>query len=345
MAQLESQLKTLDENQPQPPRTPRVLYADVNQQVLAVCLANNRASAALITDEGGVMIGSNGMSKENCLGLFAFFNILWDGSPYTRDRLTTESCRLVGRRFTLSIMLQEGVLRKLVEIDSGVSRSTGFLARMLLAQPTSTCGSRPYKEPPADDPAMHAFNDRIAALLDMPLPLDSAADDARLSPPKLGFTPEAKAHWVEYFNEVERRIAKHQVYATIPDFASKSAENVARLAGCFHVFCYGVTGEISLETMQSAIAIAAWHLDETLRIFENIDTPQNISDALLLWDWLQQKGLSSVSLSHLRTHAPSALRKGDRCKKAVELLKERHFLLGEDRKPLQLNPLAMQGVL
>ena len=331
--------------EPSLPLSPRIIYEDVNQETLAVSLSKARPFAALISDEGGIVVGGNGMSTEKCLGYFAFLNRLWDGfAAFIRDRLTVESCQLRGRRFTVSLMLQEAVLRKLVAVDHGASRSTGFLARFLLACPNSTMGSRLYREPPQQaDRAMNAFNERIAEILALPLPY-SGDDDGSLQSPELHLSIDAKNLWVKYFNSVEERISRHAEFASIPDFASKSAENAVRLAGCFHIFCHGISGKIEAETMRRAIAVANWHLQETLLLFETIDTPQEIQDALLLWDWLKLKQPQNITLTYLRNYAPNRLRSGERHKKAVEVLLEHNYLLKDEKREhhLRINPEALK---
>lgn len=340
LAGAESELKQLMQKQPQPPRKPILLYEDANQQALVKSLYFNHPSAGVVSDEGGLVSGSQGMNKDNCLNYFATLNKLWDGGSIGRTRVTDQSFSLKGRRVTFSLMMQEAILRKLIAIDNSSSRSSGFLARMLLAHPISTQGDRDYVEPPASLYEMEVFHRRITDLLNMPLPMDE--DRLNLAPPELLLSQEAKKIWIDYHNFVERRIRKHSELATIPDFASKSADNAARIAGCFHIFEHGITGNISAETMQKAIAVASWHLSETLSLFEHIDIPQETKDALLMLDWLKVKGLHDTTLSYIRNHCPNSLRSDGKHKKALELLRE-HGCLLPDEKAVRLNPMAMEG--
>ena len=78
-------------------------------------------------------------------------------------------------------------------------------ARALFANPISTQGTRMYREATADMPALRAFEARLRELLDVPLTYDEAR---RLALPTLSLTPEAKAAWVEFYNEVERELAE-----------------------------------------------------------------------------------------------------------------------------------------
>ena len=59
----------------------------------------------------------------------------------------------------------------------------------------------------------------------------------------------------------------------IKDFASKAAENAARLAALFHLFS-GKIGDISTEDMEQAITLTHWYLCEARRLLE--PSPHNL---------------------------------------------------------------------
>jgi putative DNA primase/helicase len=324
-------LEDLLKQKPTPPVCPQLFYTDINQQTLSVVLASHRPSAGLISDEAGLFVGSNGMAPEACLGFFAFLNTLWDGGEYNRHRLNMQDARLVGRRFTCSLMMQPSVMMHLLSMGKGIGRDIGFLARMFMIQPTPTAGTRDYQEPPETLPYLGAFSRRIRALLDTPLPVDEQASDGRLMPPSLKLNDAAKALWVDYYHEVEYAMKPYGNLVEIQDFASKSAENAARLAACFHVFERGIDGIIHENTMHNAITCARWFLREALRIFAQHDKPQNTLDAESLWAWCVHKNHETVTLSTISRYGPNHLRKHrQRYKMAVNLLQEHGFLIKKD---------------
>jgi hypothetical protein len=331
---LKGQLAYVLENEPKKPFNPFCLYTDVNQQSLAVALQDNRPSAALISDEAGLFIGSNGMRAEDCMGFFSFLNKLWEAGAYSRQRLTTANAHLVGRRFTCSLMMQPGVMQSLLRLGGGMGRDIGFLARMLITEPPSSAGSRVYEEPPSFCPAMHRFAQRIRACLDKPLPMDAFAEDQRLKPPVLDFSPQAKALWITHYNDVESQLKPYAHLSSIPDFARRSAEQAARLAGCFHVFTHDSHDEIAEGTMRQAITVAGWFLQETLRIFGNHDQPQEVLDAEALWAWCMHKDFETLTLSLISRYGPNPLRKHrERYRAAVNLLQGHGFLIKKDHAP------------
>lgn len=295
---------------------PRLRYEDVNPQSLAFMLAAGHPSAALWSDEGGMVTGSLGMGKDSLLGFISGLNRLWDGGAIHHDRKQAQSVHLEGRRLTVSLMVQPLVLRELTARGGGLTRGSGFLARYLVAAPLSTMGARLYQEAPQGMPRLTAFHNRIRELLDSALPLD---DQDRLAPPMLRLSAGAFSVWREYHDEIERELKPLGEYTTVCDFAAKSAENAARIAGCLHVF-EGAQGAIPHETMQHAATLARWYLREALRVLDVLDEPQAWADARLLDAWLAEAGDSPIR--NVLRLGPGPLRDKVRRNAAIEVLAE-----------------------
>jgi putative DNA primase/helicase len=279
-------------------------------------LATGHPSAALWSDEGGMVTGSLGMGKDSFLGFMAGLNRLWDGGAIHHDRKQAQSVHLEGRRLTVSLMVQPLVLRELALRGGGLTRGSGFLARYLVAAPLSTMGGRLYREAPDGMPYFAGFHRRIRELLDAALPLD---DQRRLCPPMLRLSAGAFSVWRDYHDEIERELKPLGDYATVCDFAAKSAENAARIAGCMHIF-EGALGAIPHETMERAATLARWYLREALRVLDVLDEPQAWVDARLLDAWLTEAGNSSIR-DVLRL-GPTPLREKARRDAAIEVLAE-----------------------
>ena len=213
-------------------------------------------------------------------------------------------------------MVQPLVLQELAERSGGLTRGSGFLARYLVAAPMSTMGERLYRESPKGMPRLATFHTRIRELLDSPLPKD---DQGRLSSPVLPLSPDAFKAWRKYHDEIERELKPLGEYETVCDFAAKSAENAARIAGCIHVF-EGAQGAIPHDTMQRATTLARWYLREALRALDVLDEPQAWTDARLLDAWLAAAG-DSPTRDVLRL-GPGPLRDKARRDAATRLLAE-----------------------
>lgn len=272
--------------QPRELTAPRLRYEDVNPQSLPYLMATGHPSAALWSDEGGMVTGSHGMGKDSLLGFMAGLNRMWDGGAIRQDRKQAASVCLEGRRLTVSLMVQPDVLRELSQRSGGLTRGSGFLARYLVAAPQSTMGERPYRSPPVGRPQLTSFHTRIQEMLDAPLLVD---DQGRLALSPLQLSQAAFTTWRDYHDATERELKPLGEFVAVGDFAAKSAENAVRIAGCIHVF-KGVQGAISQDTMQRAVRLARWYLREALRALDSLEEPQAWTDARLLDTWISIAG-------------------------------------------------------
>jgi putative DNA primase/helicase len=287
-AGMESALRDLEYDKPEPPRIPRLLYADATPEAQAYCMAKQWPSGGVVSAEGGIVFGSHGMGKDSVMRNLGLLNQLWDGKSLTIDRRSTESFTVRGARLTVALQVQEPTLREFFTRSGALARGTGFLARFLVAWPESTQGMRQIDPDTPDGPAtwphLATFHRRIAAILDQPVPID---EDGALTPPMLPLTPEAKAAWVEYHNAIESELSSGGELYDVRDVASKSADNAARLAALFQMF-EGAGGAIGLAAFESASLIAAWHLHESRRFFGELALPVELADAARLDGWLIQ---------------------------------------------------------
>jgi hypothetical protein len=294
----------------------RLRYENVNPASLAHSMAIGHPSAALWSDEGGNVTGSQGMDKDSVLGFMAGLNRLWDGGEIHHDRKQATSVHLEGRRLTASLMMQRAVVSDLMKRTNGLARGSGFLARYLISEPASTMGDRPYKSP-TEMQSLPAFHVRILELLRIKLPLD---DQERLKPPVLKLSAEAFRLWRAYHDEVEAELRPFGAYKGIGDFAAKSADNAARIAGCLHVFSHGPSGVISADVMGHAVVVARWYLREALRVMDLLDEPQDWTDARSLDSWLATVGTAPTR--DVLHRGPGALRNRLRRDAAIKVLEE-----------------------
>lgn len=343
---LRNDLAELQHNKPEPPRVPRLLYADATPEALAYALAKQWPSAGVLSNEAGIVFGSHGMGKDSVMRNLALLNQLWDGATTTIDRRTSESFTVRGARLTVGLQVQEPTLREFFDRAGVLARGTGFLARFLFAWPQSTQGTRFFKEAPAGWPAQARFNRRIREILDIAAPID---ERGALTPAMLTFSPDAKAAWVQYHDTIERELANGGELYDVRDVAAKTAENAARLAALFHVFEHGIGGAIGLDSFERASRIVAWHLSEARRFFGELALPKELADAARLDSWLieycRRGRTHMVGKNHVRQHGP--LRDGARLDTAIRELAELDRLrLVKDSKRLtiQVNPaLVIEG--
>jgi len=343
----EAALRDLEHDKPDPPRVPRLLYTDATPEALAYGLANHWPSGGVASAEAGTVFGAHGMGKDSVMRNLALLNVLWDGGNLSIDRRTAESFTVRGARLTVALQVQEATLRIFFDRSGGLARGTGFLARFLVAWPESTQGFRPFTEAPANWPALEAFNQRIAAILEQPVPVD---ENRALNLPLLPLTEEAKRAWVAFHDAIESELASGGGLYDVRDVASKTADNAARLAALFQVFG-GTGGAIGAEAFESASRITAWHLNESRRFFGELALPAELANAARLDSWLigycRRLGTNIVPRREVqRNVTPVHLRQRRELDGALEELSEaEHVRLIEKgrRKEIHVNPALLEG--
>ena len=263
-------------------------------------------------------------------------NRLWDGKSIITHRKTSKNANIKGRRLTLNLMMQPILLERMNAISNGIKRQSGFLARCLMAYPSSSMGTRYYQEPPTSYDYMNEYESRITDCLNQSQHLTVKGC---IDLPTLHFSTDAKKIWIQFFNHIEAGLSCQGQWQNIKDFASKSAENAARLAALFHLY-EGAMGDISAEQVERAITVIDWHLQEARRLFSLGEENAYISDAKRLLEWLIDKDLAETTPRHLQQFRP--LRDKSRRDRALELLTEHHMIRlshSENKTLIEVNPL------
>ena len=202
-------------------------------------------------------------------------------------------------------------------------------------------GNRYYQEPPETLVTLPSFHQRLIECLDASSSLDQRGCHEI---PTLTFSSAAKASWVSFFNHVETGLKKSNHWSTIKDFASKSAENAARLSALFHLF-EGKEGSLNVESVERAIAIIQWHLFETRRILDTQPHSYEQQDAVKLLQWLTSKALQKTTPRYLQQYSP--LREKTRRDKAIHtLIGSNHLqeIKYEGKTFLLVNPHALNTI-
>ncbi len=339
-ANLTAAMRDLVNDEPQPPRVPRLLYGDTTPEGLTWELSKTWPTGAVVSSEAGTVFGSHGMGAESMTRNLSTLNLLWDGKdiPITR-RKEGGSFTVRGARLTMALQVQELTLRQFFERTAGLARGIGFLARFLIAWPASTQGTRFFQAAPEQWPALASFNRRMTEILRADLPMNDAGE---LEPVLLGFTPEAFEAWRAFHDAIEGGLCIGGELSDVRDVGSKAAENAARVALLFHVF-EGKAGAVGLESFNGAARIVAWHLSEARRFLGEFSLPPDVADAARLDAWLlaycTQHATREVSRKTAQRCGP--LRDGaalDAALHALADLDRVHFVKDGKRRTIELNP-------
>lgn len=270
---------------PQP--NPQVLTTS-NATVEGIArLLKFQSSVGIFSAEGGEMLGGHSLRDERRMSGMSFFLKGWGAEPLDSLRGGVGLSVLLGRRMSLHVMVQPVILGTL--LADPLAQGQGLLARCLVAQPKSLAGSRLFK---ACDPLKNSdvllFNERLRELLNQSPEVWKEGDGYELRPKDLQMSPEARAMWIAFFNQVEAAQCAGGALEGARPFASKAPEQAARIAGIQAVI--ENRDLISRVDMEGAIQIAAFYMDEHLRLTGVGKSHQRNKQLTALLRWMQERG-------------------------------------------------------
>jgi Protein of unknown function (DUF3987) len=314
---LQQKLQDHLSKEPQQQRNYKLIFSNTTPAKIALDLYENWPSAGLISDEAGSLFRGGAMKD---LGML---NQLWDGTSLSVDRVSSPSFKVRDARLTISLMVQGKILNNYLIGRGREARDIGFIARCLVAFPSTTKGLRFLNNQPQSWNALTAFQQRITEILTQDK-LD--VDQGRQTRPILEFSQQAKNNWFNFRNQIEFDLNVGRCLSDVDDAASKIATNAARMAALFHFF-EGQQGDISAETADFARMVCGWYMMEFKRLFsKNPEVPTWVSDANELDQWLirwcqNNPGYTHIPKSAIAQYGPSQLRKnGDRRETALNQL-------------------------
>lgn len=274
----------LDALGPEPTAPPSAdrLVTEPTYEGLTRLFAFGQPSLGLFSDEGGQFLGGFAMSQDNRQKTLAALNDLWMGNPIKRTRAGDGAMTLYGRRLSLHLMAQPIVAHGFMA--DPLSGDTGFLPRCLICEPQSTIGTRLYDATVRTDGPVQAFNARLRAILETPMPMDRVSRE--LQPRRLTLSQEARQALIAYSDRVERSQAAGGDCDGIRGTASKSAEQAARIAGVLTMWADLDAVEVTSATMQNAIRLATYYLTEAQRLASVAVVSASVAKAEKLRQWM-----------------------------------------------------------
>lgn len=293
----------------------RFIYNNATPQATILGLSKNGGSIGLISDEGGKQLFGPAFAETSILSQ------IWDGTSIFVDLVSSESFQVLNPTLTISLQTQPGEYERFMRKRGQQAFASGFINRFLVCFPVTTQGLRAQDYYSTDCRRdRETFHSRIRELINLPAELDRTSGKPRI----VEFSARACDCWWELFNRAENAQQNGGPLQNIRGAASKSLDNVARIAAIIHIF-EGFDGEVSAETIQRAIGIGRWYLDHFQAQFDKPQLPQYISDGELLKSWLAGQmqwpdGFVYYPKAKLRQYAPNALRKDGRLDAAIDYL-------------------------
>ncbi|MEQ5680940.1 DUF3987 domain-containing protein, partial [Providencia rettgeri] len=276
---------------------------------------NNYPHIGLIADEGANILDRQIMKD------LSFINSMWDGVSFHVDRKTTSSFTIEDGRITLSVMVQKKPFDLYLKRQGHKARGSGFFARCLavnIDENLTTQGERFIRYQHSVNMHLNYLHCRINELL-----AESNLNEKISEKICLSLESSAQYEWEQIYNSIESRLKPEEEYASMKDFASKLANNIARLAAVFSYFIEG-NCEIKKEYIDSASIICEWYMQQAIHLFGH---EEGYYEALLL-SWLHREYYQSgrmrgsIRFNDIRRYGPSALRKGKLLEKVISNLEK-----------------------
>jgi Protein of unknown function (DUF3987) len=324
--------------EPDAPLKPILTIGESTAEGLAKQMPFLPGSLGIFSAEGGQFLSGHGFTAEAKLRTSATFSVLWDGGGIRRVRAGDGLIDLYGRRVSFHLMIQPEAAAAV--LGDPVLRDQGFLSRLLIAAPETNAGGRLWREPGnGTEPALRRYEQRIREILRINWPAANSRGN-ELTPSVLALSPEARAVWILFHDEVERAMGNEGRLADLRDIAGKSAEQAARIAGVLSIIEDSSASEIDGDLMTRGCKLARWYLDEALRMAESVRVSPEVRDAQTLLDWIKGRGFERVTSTVLLKSGPNALRIKSRLDPAIDVLTDSCWLVADNRRdvPFEWSP-------
>ncbi|PTV95930.1 uncharacterized protein DUF3987 [Rhodobacter aestuarii] len=312
----EADLNALGKEPAAPPSTDRTV-TEPTYEGLTRLFAEGQPSLGLFSDEGGQFLGGHAMNSDNRQKTLAALNDLWQGNPIRRTRQGDGAYTLYGRKLAVHLMVQPAVARAFMSDPLAVD--TGFLPRFLICEPLSTIGTRMHANTRRDDAALAAFEARLRAILETDMPMDP--ETRELTPRTLQLSPEARKLLVGFSDAIEAAQGPGGDLAHVSGYASKAAEQAARISGVLTLWRDLDAAKVEAGDMADAISLAQFYLSEASRLASAATVSAEIDRAETLRKWLIESWPHpNVTVRDVVRLGPNPLRESPKARAALGVL-------------------------
>lgn len=282
----------------------RFLVGDTTTEALAEIMSMNPRGIFCVRDELAGWFGSIDRyteQKKGCSSDQSFLLSAHEGTAHYVDRRTGKNRHLYIPQASLWVTggIQPGILAQAMGKQE---REAGLLARLLLACPPST--PHKFSENDVSEKTRTEFSDSLAYLFGL-------QDEGFVS-----LNQGAKNLWVAFHDQTSE-----ESLGLAGDLAaawSKFRDTALRIALILH-FASGGGDAVTAATMNRALRITRWFMQETLRVYDVINAKsrsgnQQQDEALLKWladrDWVTCRDVQrGPRLLRTGTEAEACLRR------------------------------------
>lgn len=289
-------------------------------------MLKGQSHVGLFSSEGGELLGGHSLREDRRVAGLSWMLKAWGGE--TLDDLTRGAglSLLPGRRVSMHVMVQPVLLRQL--LADPLASGQGLLARCLIAEPASIAGTRMFSgAKPADNPAVQRYHQSMAQLLALKPRTHPKGDGFELEPRRLILSAEARALWIAFYDDVEAQQAPGQPLCLAQAFASKAAEQAARIAGVVELFNDHHATAVQVSTMAGALQVVGFYLNEHLRLTGASMEHRRLTLLNTLLEWMQEQRAPIKNADLLqKVWRPVRAQKADGIKRLTDELESRGYI-------------------
>ncbi|MFZ5205968.1 YfjI family protein [Enterobacter sp. UPMP2076] len=328
---------------PQPPKSCKLAFSDITPAAMKEHLSNHRNSIGLMSNEAGTIFDGHALRD------LPFINQLWDGVDQSTQRKHSNENNMRNSRLSLSLMVQPKIFDKYMARKGEEAKGIGFWARCLVCEPRSTQGYRLIEKQKISQKNLNDFHNKIVEIIKDSIELTERGDGICLN-----FTPDAEDIWIKFANDVEMQIRKNGLLENFRDYASKMADNMARIAALLHFFG-GYTGDISADAAISAREICLWFGEEHIRLFSQNEMNNSIiDDETELWMWicnfcnhnLVKNGKPYMKKNSILQYGPNRFRDKVKCEEVLtKLVNKGRIEIGKERRTTVIKPVSVNEII
>src|SRR5690606_2420465 len=203
-------------------------------------------------------------------------------------------------------LMQPVIAERIMSDD--VMTGQGFLARTLLAWPSSTIGTRRYAEIDVSaDPVLERYRRTMRELLERP-PRMVPETTNELEPRTLTLSPSAKRRWIAVHDAIESDMGDGGEYASIRAWASKAPSQTLRIAGVLTLVSDPDASQIEAEEIDRAATLVLFALGEAVRIVGTAAVPVEIRNAEALLAWCHSERIKLLHSRAALQFGPGSIR-------------------------------------
>ena len=332
------------------PTEPRLIVDDCTPERLAAHLHEQRGRLAILSPEGGDVVGIMGGRYSNGTPNLGVYLCGHAGDALRVSRMNRASVFVPRPALTLGLAVQSEVLRGLMARPG--FRGRGLVGRFLYAVPRSLLGHRAVGAAPVGPAIRDAYERGLRALLRLPWGTDSGGGHAAhmLRPDR-----EAQKVLLDFERELEPRLGEFGDLGAITDWAGKLHGAVARIAGLLHLAEHAESSAawespIRRSSAERAVRLGGYLIQHARAAFGLMGGDPEVEDAKYLLRWIRRAAVDAFTKREVFEATKGRFKKVVAMEPALRLVEEHHFIRarvrpkreGPGRKPsptYEVNPI------